>query len=414
MRVLVADDDLPLQRCLVRALTGWGYEVSTAGSGTEAWHQLKQDGAPPIAVLDWDMPGMTGIEVCRLVRATAHGAHTYVLVLTAKQQKEDLIEALEAGADDFLCKPFSPRELQLRLAKGVRDRRVLLHSDVPSSAGLVVAGATLNDKFRLERKLAEGGMGSVWLGVHLALGVNVAIKVMRSNLAETGDHASFDREARALAQLRNPHVVRVFDHGVAAGGVPYLVMEYLRGESLADRIARQGQLPVHQVVAIASQIADALEEVHAHGLVHRDVKPANILLVEDAEDGAPFAKLVDFGLATHPKPGATRSLGVAGTPPYMSPECLCGGPADAMLDLWGLACTAFEGVTGTVAFDGRSADDIYMRTVDSLPVPSHFARGVPASFDAWFSRACSRRRPDRFASVRELATALRAATSRAA
>ncbi|HEU4539477.1 MAG TPA: response regulator, partial [Polyangiaceae bacterium] len=121
MRILVADDEEGLLRSLVRWLQTWGYEVLVARDGVEAWSMLKRDDAPRVAILDWSMPGLSGPEVCRLLRATPHGGEVYVIVLTAKQQKDDVIEALESGADEFLSKPFHARELQLRLAKGVRD-----------------------------------------------------------------------------------------------------------------------------------------------------------------------------------------------------------------------------------------------------------------------------------------------------
>src|SRR5581483_4645631 len=123
MKVLAADDDPCLQRMLRRTLGAWGYDVTIVGSGAEAWNALKE--APiPIVTLDWEMPELSGIEVCRLLRATPHGPNAYVLILTGKSQQTDLIEALEAGADDFIHKPFEPRELQLRIAKGVREQSI--------------------------------------------------------------------------------------------------------------------------------------------------------------------------------------------------------------------------------------------------------------------------------------------------
>src|SRR5688572_20924157 len=119
MRVLAADDDRGILNVLERSLRSWGYEAVTAPDGVEAWKVLKRADAPRIVVLDWDMPGISGLEVCRLLRSTPHGEEVYVVMLTGRQEKSDLIEALEAGADDFLSKPFHSRELQLRLAKGV-------------------------------------------------------------------------------------------------------------------------------------------------------------------------------------------------------------------------------------------------------------------------------------------------------
>src|SRR5687768_14103574 len=121
MRILVADDDEDLVRALARWLRVWGYETVVARDGVEALRIMKGDEAPPVCILDWDMPPPNGIELCRMIRAMPHRAGVYVLMLTARQHKTDVIEALESGADDFLSKPFHPRELQLRLAKGVRE-----------------------------------------------------------------------------------------------------------------------------------------------------------------------------------------------------------------------------------------------------------------------------------------------------
>lgn len=412
MRVLLADDEEGLRRSLDRWLKSWGYDVELARDGVEAWSALKRvDVAPDIVILDWNMPRLDGVEVCRLLRSTPHGGDVYVIMLTAKQQKDDVVAALESGADDFLTKPFHPRELQLRLAKGVRDaKRFKKRATTPPSASV------LGGKYRLERQLAKGGMGSVWLGVHLSLGVNVAIKFMAANLAETASYASFEREARAAAQLRSANVVRVYDHGIDALGRPYLVMEYLEGEELADRIEKNGPLPLEDAVAIAEQAARALTEAHERGLVHRDVKPENLLLVRDADQPEGFTvKLIDFGLVKPRDRDEDDGGGVAGTPSYMSPEYMAGLTApDVLLDLWGLAATVFAAVTGRLAFDGDSARDVYRRMRDEpRPVPSKIMPHLPPSFDAWFARACAADPSERFQSANELASALRDAFSTA-
>jgi CheY-like chemotaxis protein/tRNA A-37 threonylcarbamoyl transferase component Bud32 len=412
MRVLAADDDEALARLLDRSLRSWGYEPVMVRDGAEAWKILKRAETPRVAILDWDMPGLPGIEVCRLLRSTPHGAEVYVLMLTGRSDKREIVEALEAGADDFLAKPFHPRELQLRLAKGVRDTQ---RSSIPHAASRppesnVAAGTTLAGKFRLEREIARGGMGTVWLGVHLALGVNVAIKFMDPALAETSAYASFEREARAAARLRNEHTVRVYDHGIDSAGLPYLVMEYLGGESLRDRIVRLRVLPPAEVAEVVAHVAHALGEAHASGVVHRDVKPENVLLLEEHDRPHGFlAKLIDFGLAN---PTAQRGEGArgptAGTPNYMSPEYLRGeiGPTPA-LDLWGLAVTAFVAMTGALPFEGDVLHDVYRRVCEEeLPIPSRITAGVSLAFDAWFARACARDPAARFATAAELASAL--------
>jgi serine/threonine protein kinase len=420
MRVLAADDDDLVARVLERQLKSWGYEATIAQSGLEAWRILKQEGAPSVVILDWDMPGLSGLEVCRLFRSTPHGAESYVLMLTGRGEKEDLVQALEAGADDFLAKPFHARELQLRLAKGIRDSSRGKSQPAPVSRDRPPSGSILGGKYRLEKKIAEGGMGSVWLGVHLSLGINVAIKFMAKDLAEMPDYASFEREARAAAQLRNPHAVRIYDHGIAHDGLPYLVMEYLAGESLSAWVERVGPLSSGALASLVAQIAAALTEAHERGLVHRDVKPDNILMLEDPDEPDGFAaKLIDFGLAkswqarltTDPFSGARSVAGsvLAGTPLYMSPESLSSNaPSSPLLDLWGLSVTAFFAATGGVLpFEAEELSELYKRiTVDPHPKASAVEPGVPAGFDAWFERACACEPDARFQSARDLARAL--------
>ncbi|HVH47994.1 MAG TPA: response regulator [Labilithrix sp.] len=413
MRVLAADDDQGILNVLERCLRGWGYEVVIAHDGVEAWRVLKNEDAPRIVVMDWDMPGLAGLEVCRLLRTAPHGEEIYVVMLTGRQEKADLIEALEAGADDFLSKPFHPRELQLRLAKGVtfQTSRAALYGP---DRGTPPTGSILGGKYRLEKKIAEGGMASVWLGVHLSLGINVAIKFMKPGVAETADYASFEREARAAAQLRTEHIVRVYDHGVAHDGAPYLVMEYLAGESLGDRIDRIGPLPPTEVASMVEQISRALAEAHTRGIIHRDVKPENILLVEDPDRPHGCAKLVDFGLARNRATAQTTEGGlISGTPSYMSPEHLrAQAPPNPALDLWGLAATAFTALTGTVPFDGDTLAEIMKNIcVAPLPVPSSLNPALTPEIDDWFARACARAPKDRFQTPAELTTSFVAACS---
>jgi serine/threonine protein kinase len=427
VRVLAADDDDALARVLERHLNRWGYDATIVRNGVEAWRILKREDCPRVVILDWDMPGLSGLEVCRLLRSTAHGASAYILLLTGRAEKEDLIQALESGADDFLSKPFHPRELQLRLAKGIRDA-VRESEGGPLRSRPPPSGSILGGKYRLEKKIGEGGMGSVWLGVHLALGVNVAIKFMAKDLAEVPNYASFEREARAAAQLRDEHIVRVYDHGIDHDGLPYLVMEYLAGDSLTDWVDKRGTLGPSALASLVEQAARALTAAHARNVIHRDVKPENILMADDtdrAASGGFFVKLIDFGLARpyRAQPAtpleapldastpAYAASGQAGTPAYMSPECLMASASPSpLLDLWGLAVTAFFAATGRLPFDSEDLGVLYRQICsDPLPSAARLCSAVPAGFDAWFERACARDPGARFQTAEELAAALGAA-----
>src|SRR5262245_23189156 len=198
--------------------------------------------------------------------------------------------------------------------------------ELPTLEGAVVGG-----RYRLERLVGQGGMGSVWAGRHMTLNRAVAIKFIHPHLASSADALSrFENEAKAAAKIKSRHAVQVFDHGVTATGQPYIVMEYLEGESLEQRIRRQGRLSLDELAVIVEQAAEALTAAHETGIVHRDLKPDNVFLAKEREASrfGYVVKLVDFGIAkiieddAATGAAATQAGVVLGTPHYMSPEAL--------------------------------------------------------------------------------------------
>jgi eukaryotic-like serine/threonine-protein kinase len=293
-------------------------------------------------------------------------------------------------------------------------------------------GRILADKYQLDRPLGAGGMGTVWSATHLVLGTTLAIKLIRREFAAQPEARNrFEIEARAAAQINSVHAVTMYDHGVTDDGIPYLVMEYLEGESLAEYIVRSGALPMEEACEIILQASRALERAHSRGVVHRDLKPDNFYLATNAEvAGLPtpyVVKLVDFGIAKllDSAPGSlgggafagpTKTGMVIGTPSFMSPEQLAsgGGIPDHLVDVWALGCTAFTAVCGRIPFEGEVLGDIVLKVCAlPLPVPSRVAPEVPAWFDAWFAKACARDRTARYQSAAEAALALTQLTASA-
>lgn len=267
-------------------------------------------------------------------------------------------------------------------------------------------------------------MGTIWSGQHLQLGTRVAIKFIRADLAVRDDsRLRFEIEARAAANVQSPHAVKVYDYGVTDYGRPFIVMEFLEGEALADALIRRVPFPVAEVAYVVSLAAEALERAHAAGVVHRDLKPDNIFLCTNSEAGPndyPYTvKLVDFGIAKFIDAGRgipsghfagpTQAGTVVGTPNFMSPEQLTeGGTPNALTDLWSLGACAFTAAVGQIPFEGDVLGDLVLKVcVAPLPVPSHFQPGIPPAFDAWFARACHREPKKRYQSARELAAALK-------
>ncbi len=241
-------------------------------------------------------------------------------------------------------------------------------------------------------------MGAVWLAQHTGLDVPCAVKFIHEHAAQSSElRARFEREAKAAALLRTPHVVQVLDHGVW-NGVPYMAMEYLEGEDLGQRLQRRGVLSPQETVAVIVQIGRALSKAHAAGLVHRDLKPSNVFLVRD--DEREIAKVLDFGVAKVKQTGldgSTRTGAMLGTPFYMSPEQARGAKdTDHRADLWALAVVVFQCLTGRLPFMADGLGDLLVKIIsEELPVPSAMA-AVPPGFDAWWARATARDIEQRF------------------
>jgi eukaryotic-like serine/threonine-protein kinase len=271
------------------------------------------------------------------------------------------------------------------------------------------AGSVLEGKYRLVDRLAAGTMGSVWRAEHLALEVLVAIKFMQPNVEADADMPRrFLREARIGSALNSRHVAQVLDFGVQHGR-PYMVMELLQGESLARRLRRAGPLSPQQTADVLVPLAQALQRVHDLGVVHRDIKPDNVFIVQVG--GREHPKLLDFGVAKAQKQQFdvrvsrdTAEGERVGTPHYMSPEQARGATSvDYRTDVWALGVMAFECLLGYPPFVASGLGDLLLLICSQpLPVPSAFGP-VPVGFDAWFVRACARAPEARFSSVLEAA-----------
>ncbi len=255
-------------------------------------------------------------------------------------------------------------------------------------------------------------MGSVWLAEHVELGTRVAVKLMDPNVAMSAEGLGrFKREAQAAASLDCPNIVRVFDYGVDAE-TPYIAMELLRGESLAQRLKRLGRIDPTSLATIFLQVGKAITKAHDLGIVHRDLKPDNIFLVLD--DGTDLAKVIDFGIAkrTSTFPGQasgieTRTGALLGTPFYMSPEQASGSKlVDYRTDIWSLGVIAYECITGKRPYESDSFGGLVLQICTSEPrVPSREGP-VPEGFDQWYARCASRTPAGRYASALETTSSL--------
>ncbi|WP_437662363.1 serine/threonine-protein kinase [Sorangium sp. So ce1182] len=274
----------------------------------------------------------------------------------------------------------------------------------------MIAGQQVTDTLRLSRPLGQGAMGSVWVADHLTLRTQVAVKFISPAHAQNGDVVErFRREATAAAQIKSPHVAQVFDHGVTSDGAPYIVMELLEGEDLKRHMQRLGALPPVEVARIVSQVAKALGRAHQLGIVHRDIKPDNLFLID--LDGEPFVKVLDFGVAKHiieGELGMTSTGSVLGTPLYMSPEQFMSSKhVDQRADLWGLGVVAYHAMTGQLPFQAESFGALSVALHNGVfAPPSQVRPGLSRAIDAWMHRALQTNPEARFRSAKEMAEAL--------
>jgi hypothetical protein len=276
------------------------------------------------------------------------------------------------------------------------------------------AGDVIADKYRIDSVLAEGGMGIVYRGWHLALELPVAIKVIRPELAPRPDFAMrFLNEARSAARLRGQHIARVLDIGSLGdsfGGALYMVMELLDGSDLRSILERDGPLPPERAIRYALGACDALAEVHAAGIVHRDVKPDNLFLAQDARDSE-VMKLLDFGISKsfQGDPGYQTREGL-GSPLYVAPEQLSNSEnVDARADIWSLGVVLYELLSGRVPFEGDNVVRICSAVMELEPEPLwHSCPHVSPALEAVVRRCLSKRPEARFPTIRELSLALRA------
>ena len=264
---------------------------------------------------------------------------------------------------------------------------------------------TLAERYAIERELGQGGMATVYLARDLTHGSRVAVKVLRPELAALYGGERFAREIRITAQLQHPGILPVLDSGEIAAR-PFYVMPYVEGETLAQRLERDQQLPVEEALAIADEVSDALAYAHSQGFVHRDIKPSNILLSHG------HAVLADFGIARALEAEGSEKLtetGLAlGTAAYMSPEQAAAGKVDARTDIYSLGCVLYEMLAGQPPFMGATAHAVRARhAVDPVPSLRAVRPTVSPSLERTIGKALAKVPADRHASVAQFQAALR-------
>jgi eukaryotic-like serine/threonine-protein kinase len=279
---------------------------------------------------------------------------------------------------------------------------------VADSLRFLSPGYLIGDKYSIVQVIGSGGMGIVYEATHLRLGHRVAVKMLLPDLMESENAVErFEREARAVAHLRSPHVARVFDVDALPDGTPYMVMEFLEGRDLAEELVARGTLSVEVAVDYLRQVCDAMAEAHRLGIVHRDLKPANIFLANEGRHS--IVKVLDFGISkvlNDAAPGVTTQSGL-GTVVYMSPEQVRSARSvDARTDVWALGIVLYEVLTGFQPFSGDSLTAVAAAITADAPASLCSVRNdVPPALERVVMKALEKDRERRFSDAAAFAAA---------
>jgi DNA-binding response OmpR family regulator len=420
-KILVVDPDVPARNLLALRLGNEGYAVRTAADGRVALEEIRRE-PPDLVVAEAVLPGLDGFALLDAMKREGKAGVPFVFV-SARADAVSVNKGLLLGAADFLPKPVNIEVLLTKLLKilvqpiEAADVSRISLSDLAQAATLgypVVTyeqlgpGAQILGRFRVEANLGEGGMGKVVKARDERLGEDVVLKVMKVALAADATlFEHFKREIRLARKITHPGVVRIFDFW-EAGPLNFVTMEYLEGRNLSEELKRRGPFSVGVAARVATELFEALAAAHDVGVVHRDIKPHNVLMLPSGR-----VKVLDFGIAQGLEPntpdGVTLAANVMGTPEYMSPEQVMGERVDVRTDLYSAGIVLYELLTGTLPFigDNRMAVAAMRLNTDPAPPSTHRA-AIPPAFDTLVLRLLARDRDRRPASARSVVAELSA------
>jgi CheY-like chemotaxis protein len=393
-------DDLPANRDLLsRRLTRAGFRVTQASSGPEALEAVRRS-PPDCVLLDIMMPGMSGIDVLRQLRLTRSIVSLPVIMVTAKTESEDVVEALSFGANDYITKPLDFPVVLARIRAQLRTRTAAQDQKAPKeplTPAHAIPGTVLSGRYRLDSVIGGGSFGTVFRARHLELGRDVAVKVLATSAGSDPEAlARFRREGASACRVQHPNAVAVLDFGVNESGVAYLVMELLVGRSLEKELEDSGRLSFARTVEVIAPVCAALAAAHAAGVVHRDIKPSNVFLHRTPHGEVP--KILDFGIAKIVGESAiagnlTLDGTLLGTPAYMAPERFRRGPYGPKSDVYSVGAMLYEMLAGRLPFIPASADPlalVALQAEEEAPPLRAQRPDVPAGLDELVHAALAR------------------------
>ena len=354
--VLVADDNRERAERIRLQLQRVGYEVAASSDGLGAFSTLQT--TPIDAVLaNISLPQVSGLELLRMSRQHKTLASIPIILFAEQASSEDIAEAFQFGADDFILAPLDFAVLRARLAARMRDRTSQKDAELAPEP-MLLAGSVLAGRYRLDERIGDGSFGAVYRATHIDLRRQVAIKVLQTkHLPEKEALLRFRLEGIAACRLPHPNIVGIHDYGITPEGLAFLVMEYLDGKPLSRHLDQKAHTP-ERCIEVALPIADAIAFAHQNQVIHRDVKPENIYLHNSQFGEVP--KLIDFGLvklgnsAEDTGTAITTMRGhVLGTVSYMAPERFREKAYTGLVDVYGLGITMYEILTGRPPFASR-------------------------------------------------------------
>ena len=402
-RILIVDDDAAIRLALAEALRdGDTAEIDVASSAEEALRRFDAQAPPDIVLTDLRMHGLDGMDLLHALRQRSPSSR--VVLMTAYHDVGIAVSAMREGASDFLCKPFDLNAMRAVLGRLLGSSRVATEVG-HASLGRPGAEATapddssarvvLADRYVVEGEIGRGAMATVFRARDAKHDRSVAVKVLRREVASAIGADSFLSEIRTTASLHHPHVLTLIDSG-EWDGVPFFVMPFVDGLSLRRRLEDGGPMPGVEAAALLRDVADALATAHALGIVHRDVKPENVLL------SGRHAWVADFGVARAlwgaMEANSTTPGTAVGTPSYMAPEQALGDDGiDHRADIYALGVLGYELLTGRPPFTGPTARAILASHLSAEATPLRALRPeIPADLEATVHKCLAKEAGDRW------------------
>ncbi len=385
--ILVVDDNAVNRLALSRWLEKSGdYHVATAANGMEALRLAKTEPFD-LVLLDIMMPVMSGIDVLKKLRQTYSSEELPIIMATSKDQSEDMVEAFNLGANDYITKPIdfpvalARVQAQLRAIGPLRDEPKALTPF--TSLRDIEPGTVLEGRYQIESLIGSGQFGTVYKATHLALKRSVAIKLLHTGIRDDEKALeSFQREGISACRVEHPNAVAIFDFTATRYGVAFMVMELLRGQPLEEELREHGRLAAERCAEIVLPVCDVLAEAHSVGIIHRDIKPQNIFLHESRQ--GEVVKVLDFGLAKLMRESSEEldasQDGIAGTLAYLAPERAMAEGYDGRADVYSVGVMMFEMLTGRLPFldtQGNPLQVMMMHVRDQPPRPRALHPDIP-------------------------------------